>query len=525
MNNISIGHFDLSVNKNENYSFSVRKREVLCLNKRVVEIGVGACVAFSTRIFFGSPTPESLLSYSAAGVVSVLTLGAYQELKFLSLVAVMIRQSIFYGIEDMSVIIATNILFPLALAGRVAFAVGGISALVIGVSFVIKEFGGRYMNKLLNDFNNWQNSLALLEIENNLNYKFTMLGRDILCLKNTVLFPGLALACVLANASIGLDYSVDGLLYPEVAIGTLTIFKIFGPKVYLVPLIAEFLGALNSSTYGISGYTLGYIALLTARTFMLAIIGFGTFALLSFLVKESGSEKLASLKRFLNSLEDKKKKMEYDKDLNNKRLMIERMRAEIRAANSCSTEMNTGSIEDLRSHSEAQLSIPRERIKREGKNLGASQSVSVAGKTAIEVPTQIEISGNNRNFIFQKLDGTACDKKNVWGVIISDSSNSERYQSFLNNGRIGQQASIRQLKGGGSTFEIGKGMDSRLIGLMYKPEDISNALKGLRQIKDEDVPSLVKAIKENCGKDTSLIIFSAESKKHQDISKTSRQLQ
>ncbi len=528
------------VNKHGNYSFSVRKSEVLCLNKRVVELGVGACVAFSTYTYMNNfNTPRVLWHYSVLGLVGLCKISGYQGLRFLLLTSTIFRGGLgkasLLGLQ-LSPIISTY-LNTLYLIGQALVLVTPASMLLIGSSFVISKCGGEFMNNLLNRFNNWQNNVGFLEIKDDLDYQLTVIGRDILCLKKKVFQAAWVLGFILAfymvfsnSSNFAIDSSSALLnIYFQIFMGgVLAISKILGEKTWIISLFIEFLDILDPSSCKLY-FAYGVMLLLViGKATLMTGIGFGTFALLSSLVKKSGSEKLTNLKKFLNNLEDKKKVIEYERDLKSKRLALEKRREEIRVINSrINSEANTYPTEDLRSGSTESVhtkqdNVPRTKIKRTGpNNQGASRSVSVAGKKSTEIPTQIEISINGCDYVFQQLTGTACDKKNVWGVIISDSSNSEKYQKCLNNGRIGQNASIRQLKSGGSTFEIGKKMDSRLIGHMYKPGDISNALKAHLSI---DVASFVQEIKGNCGEDTCLIIFSSEAKKHQDISKTSRQL-
>lgn len=172
--------------------------------------------------------------------------------------------------------------------------------------------------------------------------------------------------------------------------------------------------------------------------------------------------------------------------------------------------------------------LAKEKKKTHGPVSGSATVMAEAsgtGQKFTQILTRFEISANDCTFIFQQLDGDAYKDKNLWGVIIADSLSQEklkRYQGFLNNGHIGKHSSIRQLMGAGGTFEIGAGMDARLLGLMHNPGTIYNALQNYLPI--EEALNLTQEIESNCGEDASLIIFSGEAKKHQDISKKSRQL-
>lgn len=137
-----------------------------------------------------------------------------------------------------------------------------------------------------------------------------------------------------------------------------------------------------------------------------------------------------------------------------------------------------------------------------------------------EISERIEIVVDDCTLIFQKLHGAAYENKNLWGVIIPGSLSTvqlQKYQGFLENGHIARNSNIRQLVGhGGGVFEMGSGMNARLLGRMYNPDVIYNGLQNHFPI--EDALNLVQEIERNCGEDISLIIFLAQAKKHQDIS-------
>lgn len=522
-------------NDNKNYNFFVGQQKVLCLNKRLIEVGIGACVAYSATNVYINPILTELkdIPYIAVGLASISSIAGREGLKFL-----LLTSSLFQMSPTMLPMHFTLIPTLISLAALSSFIGEGLiiassgCAFLIGLSFIIKQFGPKYLNTLLSHFNRQQNkvNMGVLEIKNNLEYQLSIFGRDILCLKKLVLQIGTILGFILAlSIETSFKGRTEGMLGILIHMtGLLLTHKVLGNKIYLIPMLVITLTAFNPSMYSVYWSACEFLITTFAEGIVLTGACFGAFGLISSLAKKSENQQIKKIGKYLDHLKDKQKIAEHEKYIKEQGLLIQKRREEIKAINnSLNAKPNTHSIEDLRSNSTEsdtkQINIPREKIKRKGKNQAANQSASSAGKISTEAPTQIEISGNNCIFTFQKLRGAACENKNVWGVVISDSSNSERYQSWLNNGRIGQNASIRQLKGGGSTFEIGKGMDSRLIGHMYKTEAISDALQGLRQIKDEDISSLVKAIKKNCGEDTSLIIFSREALKHQDISTTSRQ--
>ncbi len=525
MNKIS-DCIDFGVNKNKNYNFCLNKNEIFCLNRRVVELGIGACLVYS-RYTLGNFINSSLAlsnSYAVLGVVGVFKAGGAQGVARL-LLGGAIFHILMLNLTERNLLTFIYLeYFMLAIIGRALFFASGITGLLIGLSLVIRKSGVKCTNKLLNYFNNWQNKVGFLEVKDNIDYQFSVLGRDVFCLKKIVFQAVCVLNVALAFLMASNGY---GAVFPSHLGALASIFVIYnmlGEQLGTISfLLMESMLMLDFSlaTY----YYVLAMLFFIGEGFLLTGTMFSAFALLSSLIKKSGSGKFTNLKKFLNNLEDKKKVIAYEKDLERKRLALEKRREEIKAINSrIDAGVGTYSTEDSRfdfteRDDKKQVTFLKVKVKRRGKDLGASQTVSSVGKKSAEIPTQIEISVNGNTYTFQKLDGTACEKKNVWGVIISDSSNSERYQSWLNNGRIGKHASIRQLKGGGSAFEMGTGMDSRLIGHMYKPGDISNALKSHLSI---DVASFVQEIKGNCGEDTCLIIFSSESKKHQDISKVSR---
>lgn len=137
----------------------------------------------------------------------------------------------------------------------------------------------------------------------------------------------------------------------------------------------------------------------------------------------------------------------------------------------------------------------------------------------------INIQVGDMELTFQKLEHSSFINP-VWGVIISDNSIElqilSRYKKLLSNGTIGS-GSISQLKGVSDCYEIGSStMDSRLIGKKYN----SGTHSALQKFMDLQYATLFAEELEKYGVDnyTSLIIFSAEAKKHQDINKVATKL-
>lgn len=139
-----------------------------------------------------------------------------------------------------------------------------------------------------------------------------------------------------------------------------------------------------------------------------------------------------------------------------------------------------------------------------------------------ESEINIEVGGLIRTF--QKIESDTFINKEVWGIIIADSvekSNLGRYEQQLSNGSVG--GSIRPLTGFSKIYEIGTtGMDARLLGKMYD-RGIYHALQSFMPL--EDALQLSQQLEAHGIQDNmSLIIFSAEAKKHHTITRVANKL-
>lgn len=169
----------------------------------------------------------------------------------------------------------------------------------------------------------------------------------------------------------------------------------------------------------------------------------------------------------------------------------------------------------------------KEKLERKELQLKAKSKEVAVSRAPMESLTSenVTIIVGNMEFTFQKLYHSTFST-DVWGVIITKNSVElqilARYEQLLSNATIGS-GSISQLKGFSNCYEIGSSsMDSRLLGKMYN-DGILSAL--LNFMSEEDALQLNAELeKYGINDKASLVIFSAEAKKHEEINSVARKL-
>lgn len=417
--------FGLKVNNNENYDFSVGGNKVLCLNKRLVEIGVGTCVAFSACFIYNSSrielTGTPLFSFAAVGLASVVTVCGCQGLQFLLLLSAVLQiktKGFTDGIDLYSLfILYTYSLF--SIGGAAVFA-GGICGTLVGFSYLVKKYGSAYVNELLDYFNNQQNiiSLGAIDVKNNLEYQCSLFGRDILCLKRAVLQLGYLFGLALSIHTVFSmkQQNADSfMMLPEVIMGMFAVYKTLGRKAYIIPLLLLIPVLVNPSSYGMSCAWGFIISLIIGKGVVLTGIGFSALALLSYLVKKPGNKKLTKLEQILSKLQDKKKVQEYEKSIKIQRLGIEARREEIRVRDSIMNEaVDVNLVEDYKPKSDIVARSdegPKVKVKRRPNNLDVDQGKEkdkgdIASKDAgysVELPKKYKVNLKNHETTWNQL--------------------------------------------------------------------------------------------------------------------------
>lgn len=415
------------INKNENHSFIIGGNEVLCLNKRLVEIGVGACVAFSVCTTYGSKFNvdiRPLVGFAAVGLASILKVGGYRGLNILLLMSG-IFQFKFHEYEFNGFTLSPTFLVfstTVYLVGQVAILVSSICMLLIGLSYVVDKYGSEYMKELLDYFNNQQNrfSMGAVDIKNNLEYKFSILGRDILCLKKMVLnvgwVIGFALSLILLTNKLNEDPKLSKdppMMLAEIVIGALVICRMLGEKMHFIPPLALLLSMYSFENYQFFCALGGLMGMIIGGGVIFTGIGFSAFALLSAFVKKSGNAKLIEIRSFINKLEDKKKIVGYDEDIKKQKAMLDKKREEVRKRNrflddGVRDDLMTGSNEsgnkpEIVSKAEKIKSRPVVKSRGKGKDKGKDKKQLKEPIVNLNKKYVVNLSGDKNNKTWNRL--------------------------------------------------------------------------------------------------------------------------
>ncbi len=355
---ISSNFLSFKINEKENYSFSTRGREFLCLNKRLVEIGIGTCLV---AVYLKGTTYEEgplllnrdfELNYAklvfifdymlpvGLGLYGLMKAFGYQGLSFLLLWSALQRSTKhvsdsqnpadFQTPKEFGVLLQA-IGSAFATIGRSIMLVGCLGIFLVSSSFLINQYAWQSLCKMLAHFNNWQNVAVsgTLEIKNNLKYQISLFGRDVFCLNKTLLNTYFILCCLLTCA-----YDFENRNNTR------------------SPIFEEFLGIVGISVAQIicKSYRHVFNIILSTicmtaeiqqiRTAAILIeigsgmlyggIGLIIFTLLSYLIKKTDNKQGIKI---LNYLKDKKREAEYNQDIENQRKTIEQRNKEISKKN------------------------------------------------------------------------------------------------------------------------------------------------------------------------------------------------
>lgn len=348
---ISSNFLNLKINEQENYSFSTRGREFLCLNKRLVEIGIGTCVVasilkdFNFRVGVISLNFDLKLDYQKLtflfdyllpvgfGLSSLIKISNYEGLSWLLLASNLFQNRPSYLNETEFAVLFWSACSISATIGRGIMMAGYLTTSLLTSSFLINQYGWQSICQKLTHFNNWQNTAVsgILEIKDNFKYQVSLLGRDVLCLNKALLYTYFILSCFLTfsyhyeNKEFALNYPI--LLRTSAFIAALSTAKIIFKNyskfftlmltaLCMTPSNAKILSQVLLSEIG-SGMLYGGIGLII-------------FALFSYIIKKTDNKQAIKI---LNYLKDKKSEAEYKRDIENQRKILETRKEEINKRN------------------------------------------------------------------------------------------------------------------------------------------------------------------------------------------------
>lgn len=346
MNTIAkLGCLNLRINEKENYSFSIRGQQFLCLNKRWIEIGTGAAVVasilrdFNNRVAVMDPVNAKMafvFDYIAPigfGLCSFVKFADYKGLSWLLFGSALFNNRPAYLNETEMEILFWSACSMSAIIGRGITQAMCLNTLLVSSSLLINQYGSQSINKMLKHFNDWQNTSVsgILDIKDNLKYQFSLLGKDVLCLNKTLLNAYFVLGCIL-TFSYDLEnknfmrYNPGLLRTSSMIAGVCAIRAIFkNYSEYAVFILA--IASINSLLLK----TLCQVLLLEIGAGMIyGGTGLIVFALIAYLTKKLGNKQAIQI---LNYLKDKKREKEYTQDIENQRKILENRKEEIKELN------------------------------------------------------------------------------------------------------------------------------------------------------------------------------------------------
>lgn len=340
--------FSIATNQNENYVFSLEKKKILCLNKRTVEVGIGACIATGLINTWQTIIYSDLLHnqlYFTTGLITTLGMAGTKGVASLLLLSnifqadtdIFIKLGILES-HEISLIPAMSAFLGLNFAiGQSAVLITSLSASAFCLALLIKKFGNKYINTILNSFNQQQNifNTGVIELKDNLKYKLSILGQDIFCLKKIVLQIGSLIGCLTALA---IEASFEGrvtelLSLANALVGLLTAYKILGDKIYIIiPTLIALFTFLTPSNYIVYWSVCEFLISTLGEGMLLTGASFAAFNLLSNFAKKSKNHNLTKIgKYFDNKLIDHKKVIEHKKHIEDQKQYLQKRQEYINA--------------------------------------------------------------------------------------------------------------------------------------------------------------------------------------------------
>lgn len=331
-------YFGVRVNNHDNCSFSILKQNVLCLNKRIIEVAAGGSLLFATWNLFNIPLEVdfTIKLCAAIGFLSFVKIAGYQGIFYLLLISSLLQINYDIHSFDLQPTLMSFKAVSFIMGQSVVF-VSGMCSLLTGLAFLIKKYGNNYTNQLLLNFNNQQNiaTTGVIEIKDNLKYHFYLFGKDILCLKKIVLqlgsIVGLITSFLYETTFVEHTGGLWGILV--FAAGFYSIYRLFADKIYLIPLTIGLFTAINPNSYGLYWSTAEFIISTWGQGLIFMGIYFQALSLLSNLLKGSKNKQLIQLRNSLDSLKDKQKIRKTEQLIRNQKALIEQKRDFIKQQN------------------------------------------------------------------------------------------------------------------------------------------------------------------------------------------------
>lgn len=502
-----------NVNRDGVYGLSVQGNEVLRLHKRIVQLGIGTCLAFTMGNFYNQETPissswenQDRYFYARAGIGCIIT-GLYEKkaLAALSLISGLISGLLGIYLESLEFAFTTNIV-ALSVIGQSLIAAGSFFAFLFGLSLLIKKFGNEQLNRYLDSFNKLQDSIEKVVFGK---YVFSFLNSEIFVIKKQI-----AIGMVLFFAAISADLdpskpynpmaSAFNLLLGIGAIYQLNLYPVFLLALTTFWKILEKSENVSQLLIFLGMSCRNYAKFVGQGTFLAGAL-FLTLAGLGLLAKKSGNKKIMQLAEY------------YAKKVKDPIKVKENQRMSRVILSSPNSEPENDQVWITEKAEKADINLAPPRLKKKTK--GKPQVKAVTNKTKTpKTQNSIKIELNGCERTFQRMDSDSF-KKEVWAVIVADSVEKQTlicYEKALSNGCIGPQSLVRALTVQG-TYEIDSKGNPRLIGKIYKEGVRSFLEKALGLESDNALLYSQELDRKGISNDVFLILFSKEAKKHENI--------